>query len=90
MENEKSSLIRQCFPKLRAYCRKRYDLDFRVVDLKFGTQFEPIHERDAKIYPSTDVMLKEIEKCVYENEVGPLVLVRKHRRTCIPLHDCIV
>ena len=75
MENEKSSMIRQCFPKLRAYCRERYDVDLRVVDLKFGTQFEPIHERDQKLFPTTDLILKEIEKCVYENKVGPLVVV---------------
>ena len=70
MEQEKAVLIRQTYPKLKAYCRERYGVDFHVIDPKWGVRYRP---RDDQA--TLDLCVKEIQRC--QRTIGPDFVVSK-------------
>lgn len=69
MEQEKAALMRQAYPKLRAYCRESYGLDLQIVDLKWGVREQPLDDHSA-----ADLCLSEIDRC-QRDSIGPNFVV---------------
>ncbi|XP_066996019.2 NACHT and WD repeat domain-containing protein 2 [Anabrus simplex] len=55
---ERNTLMAQCYPKLKDYCREKHGLEFQVVDMRWGVRDEATDD-----HMTTELCMKEIENC---------------------------
>ncbi|XP_014210635.1 NACHT and WD repeat domain-containing protein 2 [Copidosoma floridanum] len=55
---ERNTLMAQCYPKLKDYCREKHGLEFQVVDMRWGVRDEATDD-----HMTTELCMREIENC---------------------------
>ncbi|KAK7576572.1 hypothetical protein V9T40_012858 [Parthenolecanium corni] len=55
---ERNTLMAQCYPKLKDFCREKHGLEFQVVDMRWGVRDEATDD-----HMTTELCMKEIENC---------------------------
>ncbi|XP_046986255.1 NACHT and WD repeat domain-containing protein 2 [Schistocerca americana] len=55
---ERNTLMAQCYPRLKDYCREKHGLEFQVVDMRWGVRDEATDD-----HMTTELCMKEIENC---------------------------
>ncbi|CAF1483626.1 unnamed protein product [Rotaria sp. Silwood1] len=77
---ERDSLIENIFPRLKNYCREKYGLEFRYVDMRWGIQIE-----SANNHEEVATCLKEIELCKKYSVATNFVVLLSHRYGSRPI-----
>ncbi|KAL6427738.1 hypothetical protein ACFW04_008880 [Cataglyphis niger] len=55
---ERNTLMAQCYPKIKDYCREKHGLEFQVVDMRWGVRDEATDD-----HMTTELCMREIENC---------------------------
>nr|XP_018912430.1 PREDICTED: NACHT and WD repeat domain-containing protein 2 isoform X2 [Bemisia tabaci] len=55
---ERNTLMAQCYPKLKDYCREKHGLEFQVVDMRWGVRDEATDD-----HMTTELCMREIQNC---------------------------
>ncbi|GFG36815.1 hypothetical protein Cfor_08648 [Coptotermes formosanus] len=55
---ERNTLMAQCYPKLKDYCREKHGLEFQVVDMRWGVRDEATDD-----HMTTELCMREIANC---------------------------
>ncbi|KAI5755532.1 hypothetical protein M8J77_017783 [Diaphorina citri] len=55
---ERNTLMAQCYPKLKDYCREKHGLEFQVVDMRWGVRDEATDD-----HMTTELCMREIKNC---------------------------
>ncbi|EDV28765.1 uncharacterized protein TRIADDRAFT_20045, partial [Trichoplax adhaerens] len=63
--NERNTLMRDVYPKLKNYCRSRYGLEFQVVDMRWGVRDEATDD-----HMTSALCMAEIKAC-QRLSIGP-------------------
>ena len=67
--SERNWLVREAYPRIREYCRTELQLDFSVVDLRWGITDDATNEHAVE-----DLCLTEIANC-QRVSLGPTFVV---------------
>ena len=65
---ERNELMRNTFPRLRAYCQSN-DLEFQVVDMRWG-----VRDENISYHQTSDICVQEIQNC-QRLSLGPSFIV---------------
>ncbi|CAH1405153.1 unnamed protein product [Nezara viridula] len=55
---ERNTLMAQCYPKLKDFCREKHGLEFQVVDMRWGVRDEATDD-----HMTTELCMREIANC---------------------------
>ncbi|XP_039275654.1 NACHT and WD repeat domain-containing protein 2 [Nilaparvata lugens] len=55
---ERNTLMAQCYPKIKDYCREKHGLEFQVVDMRWGVRDEATDD-----HMTTELCMREIQNC---------------------------
>ncbi|XP_063218680.1 NACHT and WD repeat domain-containing protein 2 [Bacillus rossius redtenbacheri] len=66
---ERNTLMAQCYPKIKEFCREKHGLEFQVVDMRWGVRDEATDD-----HMTTELCMKEIENC-QKLSMGPNFVV---------------
>ncbi|XP_045162803.2 NACHT and WD repeat domain-containing protein 2-like [Mercenaria mercenaria] len=55
---ERNVLLEDVYPKLKSHCKKKYGMDFQLVDMRWGVPVESADDHQA-----TELCLQEIRNC---------------------------
>ena len=82
MREERNWLVKTTYPKLKAYCYSELDLDFHVVDMRWGVTDDATNDHDTE-----RLCLREIANC-QRLSLGPnfVVSTPKDNKRCYIRH----
>jgi NACHT domain- and WD repeat-containing protein len=74
-------LIANIYPKLKTYCKSEYNIDFQILDMRWG-----INNELTNAHMATTICLDEVKKC-QKYSLGPnfiVLLSHRYGRICLP------
>jgi len=78
MRAERNALARMSYPQIKDYCYSNLDLDFQVVDLRWG-----INSQATNNHVTGKICMREIENC-QKVSLGPNFVVSVYKIDLLP------